>query len=73
MMISFMVKLKSGDEYFRTQLRAECVPEKFIFIKQIIEYSNSLTQKICAPIAGMSAILCTAWVRHVVNAVQLLG
>jgi hypothetical protein len=73
MMISFMVKLNSGDEYFRTQLTAECMPKIFIYIKQIIKYSSWLRQDLCAPIAGMPAILRTAWVRRAVIAVKLLG
>jgi hypothetical protein len=49
------------------------VPKIFIFIKQTIKYTSWLQQNICAPIACIPAILRTAWVRHAVIAVKLLG
>jgi hypothetical protein len=45
-------------------LTAECVPKIFIIIKQSIKDGSWLPPDICAPIAGVSATLCTAWVRH---------
>jgi hypothetical protein len=54
-------------------LTAECVPKIFINIKQPIKDGSPLPRSIRAPIACVPDKLRTAWVRHVVGVVALLG
>jgi len=49
------------------------VPKLFVHIKQLIKYNRWRPQNICAPITGMLKSLRTAWVRHAVFVVTLLG
>ncbi len=66
-----MVKLTSGDEYFRMESKAECVPKFFILIKQYIELRQQSSQKIHAPIPCAPDVPRTARVRRQVFPVHL--